>query len=145
MIGCSRERMPQLSSNIVRPQIHFTAPAGWLNDPNGLVYYKGEYHLFYQHNPDSVDWGNIHWGHAVSSDFVHWEHLPEALYPDSIGTIWSGSVVVDRNNTSGLLPNSGLVALFSYDNQSQGMAYSSDRGRTWTKYAQNPPPSGDVS
>jgi fructan beta-fructosidase len=124
--------------DIVRPMIHFTPPSGWMNDPNGLVYYQGEYHLFYQHNPDSIDWGNIHWGHAVSSDFAHWEHLPEALYPDAIGTIWSGSIVVDDRNTSGLLPNGGLVALFSYSDQSQGMAYSSDKGRTWTKYAHNP-------
>jgi fructan beta-fructosidase len=137
--------MPQMSPNIVRPQIHFTAPAGWLNDPNGLVYYKGEYHLFYQHNPDSIDWGNIHWGHAVSSDFAHWEHLPEALYPDAIGTIWSGSIVVDDRNTSGLLPDGGLVALFSYNDQSQGLAYSSDKGRTWTKYAHNPVLSNDGS
>jgi len=125
--------------------IHFTPPSGWMNDPNGLVYYQGEYHLFYQHNPDSIDWGNIHWGHAVSRDFVHWEHLPEALYPDAIGTIWSGSIVVDERNTSGLLPDGGLVALFSYSDQSQGMAYSSDKGRTWTKYAHNPVIANDGS
>ncbi len=127
-----------MSPSIVRPQIHFTPPTGWMNDPNGLVYFEGEYHLFYQHNPNSISWGDIHWGHAVSTDFVHWEHLPEALYPDEIGTIWSGSIVVDKDNTSGLLPDGGLVALFSYANQSQGLAYSSDKGRTWTKYAGNP-------
>ncbi len=127
-----------MSPNIIRPQIHFTPPAGWMNDPNGLVYYKGEYHLFYQHNPNSIEWGDIHWGHAVSTDFAHWDHLAEALYPDAIGTIWSGSVVVDEGNTSGLLPDGGLVALFSYANQSQGLAYSADKGRTWTKFDLNP-------
>ncbi len=135
-----------------RPQYHFSPPAKWMNDPNGMVYYKGEYHLFYQYYPDSTVWGPMHWGHAISKDLVHWEHLPIALYPDSLGLIFSGSVVVDKNNTSGLQKGNEkpLVALFTYhdlqkekagvasDFQYQGMAYSLDKGRTWKKYEHNP-------
>lgn len=123
---------------LYRPLYHFSPPQGWQNDPNGLVYFSGEYHLFYQHHPHSAVWGPMHWGHAVSADLLHWEHLPIALYPDAIGTIWSGSAVVDADNTSGLVPGGGLVAMFSYDNQSQGIAYSTDKGRTWKMYAGNP-------
>ncbi|MES2850849.1 MAG: glycoside hydrolase family 32 protein [Bacteroidota bacterium] len=135
-----------------RPQFHFSPPAKWMNDPNGMVYYKGEYHLFYQYYPDSTMWGPMHWGHAISKDLVHWQHLPIALYPDSLGLIFSGSVVVDKNNTSGLQRGveKPLVALFTYhdlkkekagvatDFQYQGMAYSLDKGRTWKKYENNP-------
>lgn len=121
-----------------RPQYHFSPPCGWMNDPNGMVYYEGEYHLFYQYNPDDIVWGPMHWGHAVSTDLVHWQNLPIALFPDAIGAIWSGSAVVDANNTSGLVPGGGLIAIFSYQNQSQGIAYSTDKGRTWTMYAGNP-------
>ncbi len=109
-----------------------------MNDPNGLVWYEGEYHLFYQHFPGGLEWGPMHWGHAVSADLVHWQHLPIALYPDEIDTIFSGGAVVERNNSSGLLPDGGLVAIYSYKNQSQAIAYSTDRGRNWTKYAGNP-------
>jgi sucrose-6-phosphate hydrolase SacC (GH32 family) len=84
-----------------RPQIHFSPPANWMNDPNGMVYYEGEYHLFYQYYPDSTVWGPMHWGHAISTDLVRWQHLPVALAPDSVGLIFSGSAVVDWNNTSG--------------------------------------------
>jgi len=134
-----------------RLQFHFTPPTGWMNDPNGMVYHNGEYHLFYQHNPDSTVWGPMHWGHAVSKDLVSWEHLPIALYPDSLGTIFSGSAVVDKNNTSGLgtKENPAMVAIYTYHNaegekagrkdyQTQGIAYSLDNGRTWTKYKANP-------
>ena len=120
-----------------RPQYHYSPPCGWMNDPNGMVYYQGEYHLFYQFSPQ-VSKGHIHWGHAVSPDLVHWQTLPMALDPDAIGDIWSGSAVVDADNTSDLVPGGGLVAIFSYDNQSQGVASSSDNGRTWTKYSGNP-------
>ncbi len=122
-----------------------------MNDPNGLVFYEGEYHLFYQHYPDSTVWGPMHWGHAVSTDLIHWEHLPIALYPDSLGYIFSGSAVVDWKNTSGLgsTEQPPLVAIFTYHNaageragkidyQTQGIAYSLDKGRTWTKYDHNP-------
>ncbi len=135
-----------------RPQFHFSPPAHWMNDPNGMVYYKSEYHLFYQYYPDSTVWGLMHWGHAISNDLMHWQHLPIALYPDSLGLIFSGSVVVDKNNTSGLQKGNEkpLVALFTYhdlkkekagvqmDFQYQGMAYSLDKGRTWKKYERNP-------
>ncbi len=134
-----------------RPQLHFTPPAQWMNDPNGMVFFEGEYHLFYQHFPDSNVWGPMHWGHAVSIDLIHWEHLPIALYPDSIGLIISGSAVVDWMNTSGFGQDDvpPLVAIFTYhdmegersgrnDFQSQAIAYSTDKGRSWTKYSGNP-------
>ncbi|MFC2090422.1 glycoside hydrolase family 32 protein [Bacteroidota bacterium] len=134
-----------------RPQYHFTPDSMWMNDPNGLVYYDGEYHLFYQHNPDKNVWGPMHWGHAVSEDLVNWDHLPVALYPDSLGTIFSGSAVIDWNNSSGLQngDHPPMVAIFTYHNmkieqcgidtfQYQGIAYSNDRGRSWIKYDGNP-------
>ncbi|MEO5582829.1 MAG: hypothetical protein ABIR66_09060 [Saprospiraceae bacterium] len=85
-----------------RPHFHFSPPAYWMNDPNGMVYMDGEYHLFYQYYPDFTIWGPMHWGHAVSKDLIHWDHLPIALYPDSLGYIFSGSAVIDTLNTSGL-------------------------------------------
>ena len=123
-----------------RPQYHFTPPVHWMNDPNGLVYYDGEYHLFYQHNPGDTVWGPMHWGHAVSTDLVNWQHLPITLYPDDIGNIFSGSAVVDRENTAGF-GNEALVAIFTHESrgkQMQSLAYSTDRGRTWLKYDGNP-------
>lgn len=126
------------ASSQVRPAVHFTPEFGWINDPNGLIYYEGEYHLFYQFHPYDLLWGPMHWGHAVSTDLVHWTHLPIALFPDENGTIFSGSVVADPDNCSGLVPGGGLVAIFSFDTQAQGIAFSRDRGRTWTKYADNP-------
>lgn len=126
-----------------RPQFHFTTQRGWINDPNGLIYYDGEYHLFYQHNPYERDWENMHWGHAVSRDLVHWEQLPVALYPDHLGTMFSGSAVIDYDNTAGYNKgkNPAMIAFFtaaSPEKQVQGMAYSLDKGRTWTKYDKNP-------
>jgi fructan beta-fructosidase len=134
-----------------RPQFHFTPEANWMNDPNGMVYYTGEYHLFYQYYPDSTIWGPMHWGHAVSRDMVHWQQLPIALYPDSLGYIFSGSAVVDWKNTTGFgsVENPPLVAIFTYhdmsgeksgkiDYQNQGIAYSLDKGRNWNKYQNNP-------
>lgn len=126
-----------------RPQFHFSSRRGWNNDPNGLVYFEGEYHLFYQHNPYEREWGNMHWGHAVSKDLIHWEELSEALYPDELGTMFSGSVVIDYDNTAGFNKNGkvAMVAIYTADNpdrEVQCVAYSLDKGRTWTKYEKNP-------
>ncbi len=126
-----------------RPQLHFTSRVGWLNDPNGLVYYDGEYHLFYQHNPYEREWENMHWGHAVSKDLVHWQELPVALYPDQHGTAFSGSAVIDYDNTSGLgsRENPAMIAIYtadSPDKQVQCLAYSLDKGRSWKTYDRNP-------
>ena len=128
------------SSELYRPQFHFTPPAMWMNDPNGLVYYQGEYHLFYQYHPASTVWGPMHWKHAVSRNLIDWEHLPIALSPDEHGMIFSGSAVVDWHNTSGF-GEKALVAIFTYNKlhvESQNLAYSTDQGRTWIKYAGNP-------
>lgn len=130
-----------------RPKYHFSPLAHWVNDPNGLVYYKGEYHLFYQYHPGSSVWGPMHWGHAVSTDLINWQHLPIALYPDENGVIFSGSAVIDWKNTAGF-GKEAMVAIFTHNNndfQSQSLAYSTDCGRTWTKYSGNPvllPPDG---
>ncbi|HMM03818.1 GH32 C-terminal domain-containing protein [Dysgonomonas sp.] len=126
-----------------RPQFHFTTRRGWINDPNGLIYYEGEYHLFYQHNPYEREWENMHWGHAVSKDLIHWQELPDALYPDHLGGMFSGSAVIDYDNTAGY--NKGqtpaMVAAYTAagsEKQVQCIAYSLDKGRTFTKYAGNP-------
>lgn len=126
-----------------RPQFHFSSRRGWNNDPNGLVYFEGEYHLFYQHNPYEREWGNMHWGHAVSKDLIHWEELSEALYPDQLGTMFSGSVVIDYDKTAEFNKNGkvAMVAIYTADNadrEVQCVAYSLDKGRTWTKYEKNP-------
>ncbi len=131
-----------------RPQFHFTAKKNWLNDPNGLIYYNGEYHMFFQHNPSGIDWGNMTWGHAVSPDMVHWEQLPHAIEPDELGTIFSGSGVVDWDNTSGFQTGEESVLVVIYTSAgefapketayTQSIAYSNDSGRTWTKYENNP-------
>ncbi len=134
-----------------RLQVHFSPSEKWMNDPNGMVYHNGEYHLFYQYYPDSTVWGPMHWGHAVSKDMIHWQHLPIALYPDKLGYIFSGSAVFDKDNTSGFgsKENPPLVAIFTYHNaemekegssvyQTQGLAFSLDNGRTWEKYESNP-------
>ncbi|GJM64396.1 glycoside hydrolase family 32 protein [Persicobacter diffluens] len=130
-----------------RPQFHFSPIANWMNDPNGLFFHKGNYHLFYQYNPDSTIWGPMHWGHATSGDLVHWEHQAPALSPDAAGMIFSGSVVVDHQNTSGLGQNDQVPILAYYtahrmdweqdhrlDFQNQAMAFSLDDGLSWEKY-----------
>ena len=124
-----------------RPQFRFTSRRGWLNDPNGLVWFDGEYHLFYQHNPYGWEWGNMHWGHAVSRDLVHWTELPIALYPKQYGDwCFSGSAVVDRHNSSGFGSEgpSPLVAAFTSTGRGECIIFSNDRGRTWSEYDGNP-------
>ena len=125
-----------------RPQFHFTAKKNWLNDPNGLVYYKGEYHLFFQHNPKSTRWGNMTWGHAVSTDLIHWKQLEHALYPDKNGVCFSGSAVIDWNNTAGFQTGDEKVMVAIYTShgrgETQSIAYSNDKGRTWKKFEGNP-------
>jgi fructan beta-fructosidase len=137
-----------------RPQLHFSSMRGWNNDPNGLVYYDGEYHLFFQHNPYGIWWGNMHWGHAVSTDLLHWKQLPEALYPDEVGVAFSGSAVIDYNNTAGFKSGNENVMVAIYTStflpdeeqeeegmhpmERQSIAYSNDKGRTWEKYEGNP-------
>jgi fructan beta-fructosidase len=136
---------------LYRPQVHFSPPAHWMNDPNGMVFYNGVYHLFYQHYPNATVWGPMHWGHATSTDLIHWNNKLIALYPDSLGDIFSGSAVVDEHNTSGFGKNGkpSLVAIFTnakrvdakegtYYDQNQSLAYSNDGGKTWEKYEHNP-------
>lgn len=130
-----------------RPQIHFSSKKNWINDPNGLVYLDGEYHLFFQHNPLRSTWGNMSWGHAVSTDLIHWKQLSVALMPDNLGDIFSGCAVVDKNNTAGFGADA-IVAIYtaSGTTQMQCLAYSLDKGRTFTKYANNPVlPNGGIS
>ncbi|AKD56377.1 glycoside hydrolase family 32 protein [Spirosoma radiotolerans] len=140
-----------LKPELYRPQYHFSPKAHWMNDPNGMVYFKGTYHLFFQYYPDGTTWGPMHWGHATSKDMVRWQEQPIALYPDSLGWIFSGSAVVDVANTSRFGKNgqTPLVAIFTHHNsrlekeksdkfQYQSLAYSLDEGKTWTKYAGNP-------
>jgi sucrose-6-phosphate hydrolase SacC (GH32 family) len=119
----------------LRPQFHFTSLKNWFNDPNGMVWYDGEYHLFFQHNPKDTKWGNMTWGHAVSVDMVHWEQLPHAILPYGGGTIFSGTAVVDQNNSLGKQKgnNKTMVAIFTFAKEPfyQAAAYSTDKGRTF--------------
>jgi fructan beta-fructosidase len=130
-----------LYEELLRPQFHFTSRRGWLNDPNGMVYFAGEWHLFYQHNPYGWDWGNMHWGHAVSKDLVRWRELPIALYPKKYGDwAFSGSAVVDHNNSSGFGKGDEppLVAAFTSTGRGECIVFSTDRGRTWKEFDGNP-------
>ena len=126
-----------------RPQFHFTPAQNWMNDPNGMVYYQGEYHLFFQYNPFGDTWGHMSWGHAVSKDLVHWKELPVAIPELGDEMVFSGSAVVDYGNTSGFgtPENPAMVAIYTAatpGKQAQALAYSTDKGRTWTRYAGNP-------
>lgn len=129
------------NTDYYRPVYHHTPLYGWMNDPNGMVYKDGEYHLYFQYNPYGSKWGNMHWGHSVSTDLIHWNHLKPAIARDTLGHIFSGSTVVDKNNTAGYGDNA-LIALYTSASDEHGqiqcMAYSTDDGRTYTKYEKNP-------
>ncbi len=122
-----------------RPQIHFTPRQNWINDPNGMVYANGIWHLYYQYNPSGQDWGNMSWGHATSTDLFHWTEQPVALLPDELGYIYSGSAVVDKDNTAGFGADA-IVAIYTTHgaHEQQCIAYSTDGGMTFTKYEGNP-------
>lgn len=146
LLTASAEKPVKALDEFYRPQFHFTPEKNWHNDPNGLVFYKGEYHLFYQYNPFGNKWGYMHWGHAISTDLVHWEHLPIALFPDNDSkdsvecTAFSGSGLVDQNNATGLQSGDEKTILLFYTSQhcGQRLAFSNDKGRTWKKYDKNP-------
>lgn len=130
------------NTDYYRPSYHFTPLYGWMNDPNGMVYKDGEYHLYFQYNPYGSKWGNMHWGHAVSKDLIHWEHLDPAIARDPVGHIFSGSSVVDKKNTTGFGKNA-IIAIYTNNSsvnhgEVQCIAYSNDNGRTFTKYEGNP-------
>jgi len=158
LVGCKNEvsvKDDNIQQNYYseqfRSQIHFSPESNWMNDPNGMFYIDSTYHLFYQYYPDSNVWGPMHWGHATSKDLMHWDHQPIALYPDSLGYIFSGSAVVDSKNTSGFgtTDNPPIIAAFTHHNmkgekagrsdyQYQSIAFSIDKGETWKKYNGNP-------
>lgn len=136
---------------LYRSNFHFSPKVGWMNDPNGMFYYNGYYHLYFQHYPDDNVWGPQHWGHAISTDLVQWNEQPIALFPDELGYIYSGSAVVDYHNTSGFGKEGKvpIVAIYTYhdpiksaagdiDTETQAIAYSLDEGYSWTKYEENP-------
>ena len=129
------------NTDYYRPSYHFTPLYGWMNDPNGMVYKDGEYHLYFQYNPYGSKWGNMHWGHAVSKDLVHWENLDPAIARDPVGHIFSGSSVVDKKNTAGF-GKDAIIAIYTNNSvnhdEVQCIAYSNDNGRTFTKYEGNP-------
>lgn len=129
------------NTDYYRPYYHFTPLYGWMNDPNGMVYKDGEYHLYFQYNPYGSKWGNMHWGHAVSRDLIHWEHLDPAIARDPVGHIFSGSSVVDKKNTAGF-GKDAIIAIYTNNSvnhdEVQCIAYSNDNGRTFTKYEGNP-------
>ena len=149
ILACLWSALPTHAAELYRepfrPQLHFTPATNWMNDPNGMVFYDGEYHLFYQFNPFGDKWGHMSWGHAVSRDLLHWEHLPVALYEENDVMIFSGSAVVDWKNSSGFGRDGKppMVAIYTghYTKkplQNQHLAYSNDRGRTWKKFSGNP-------
>ena len=154
LIDDPKEEQPQTPDNPVtqsgydeqyRPQIHFTPAKNWINDPNGMVYQDGTYHLFYQYNPQGNDWGNMSWGHATSTDLMHWTEQAVALTRDALGAVFSGSCVIDKNNTAGFGANA-MVALYTAagetgdvaGKQQQSIAYSTDGGKNFTRFANNP-------
>ncbi len=150
-IGMANEiDMSSYGKEELRPKVHFTVLNGWNNDPNGLIKYNGRYHMFYQHNPCSTQWGNMQWGHAVSSDLLHWEHKDVALFPDKNGTVYSGCAIEDTNNVSSISKLSDKPMLIYYTaaggrnklsgdkKYDQWLAYSVDNGETFVKFGDKP-------
>ena len=149
LAGCTQKPAVHPTDEPFRSVYHHTPEANWMNDPNGMFYDEanGIWHLYYQHNPFGTTWGPMHWGHATSTDLLTWEEHPIVLYPDSIGTIFSGSAVIDKNNTAGFGENA-IVAIFTQSErigQHQSIAYSTDGGYTFTKYEGNPVLMGDIA
>ena len=149
LAGCTQKPAVHPTDEPYRSVYHHTPEANWMNDPNGMFYDEanGVWHLYYQHNPFGTTWGPMHWGHATSTDLLTWEEHPIVLYPDSIGTIFSGSAVIDKNNTAGFGENA-IVAIFTQSErigQHQSIAYSTDGGYTFTKYEGNPVLMGDIA
>ena len=139
----AQNKLNNLYRELHRPQFHFTSKRDWINDPNGLVYYKGEYHLFFQHSPGFMQHAPNIWGHAISTDLVHWKQISHAIEPDNYCFFWSGSAMVDWNNTSGLQEGEEavIIAIFTTGGFGepgtpcvQAIAYSNDRGRTFKRY-----------
>lgn len=156
-VGCKEKPKSNVEENLVsavdfeenlyRPNFHFTPKANWMNDPNGMFYLNGKYHLYFQYYPEGNVWGPMHWGHATSIDLVTWEEQPIAIYPDSLGYIYSGSCIVDFNNTASFRDSLTIPVIAIYTNgvedekeqpQRQSIAFSNDEGMTWTKYENNP-------
>ena len=149
MMGCRQQPAYHPTDEPFRSVYHHTPQAKWMNDPNGMFYDDAAqlWHLYYQHNPFGTTWGPMHWAHATSADLIHWEQHPIALYPDSLGTIFSGSIVIDRTNTAGFGENA-IVAIFTQSEvcgQHQSIAYSLDGGMSFTKYEGNPVLKGDIA
>ena len=142
IINNDTNKLVTLTETDYRPLYHYTPAKNWMNDPNGLIFNNGVYHLFYQYNPNGNVWGPMNWGHATSTDMFNWQDQSIALVPDNLGTIFSGSAVIDTNNTSGLKTGSEnpMIAIFTQNGsqQSQSVAYSNDAGNNWNKYAANP-------
>ena len=149
LAGCAGKPATHPTDEPFRSVYHHSPAANWMNDPNGMFYDEsaGIWHLYYQHNPFGCTWGPMHWAHATSTDLLTWEEHPIVLYPDSIGTIFSGSAVIDKNNTAGFGENA-IVAIFTQSErigQHQSIAYSTDGGYTFTKYEGNPVLMGDIA
>ena len=147
--SCSTQPAHHATDEPFRSVYHHSPAQNWMNDPNGMFYDDAAqlWHLYYQHNPNGTTWGPMHWAHATSADLIHWEQHPIALAPDSLGTIFSGSAVIDRNNTAGFGENA-IVAIFTQSEvcgQHQSIAYSTDGGMTFTKYEGNPVLKGDIA
>ena len=137
--------MTELYRELHRPQFHFTARENWINDPNGLVYQDGTWHLFFQHNTEATVWGRMWWGHAVSTDLLHWQQVDHALYPDETGSMFSGSAVIDHANTAGFGAGAMLIFYTAAGMHvdpvvpfTQCLAVSTDNGATFTKYEEIP-------